>query len=148
MKIRVLALSFLLAMFGVPSWATRFHVADASRIVSLSDPEIAPDGRSVVLVASHADLEEDHMSTQLLLVDVQSHATRMLSVAGPCGISALVAGRQDTCLSRRRRQEASAGLVAPDVGGGRFGAVDASSGLGLAAGVASGWASAGACGRG
>ena len=85
MKLRVAALLPLSVLLTVPAFATRFRVADASKVVSLADPEISPDGRSVVVVASHANLDEDRMDTQLLLVDVQSHETRVLSARSHAG---------------------------------------------------------------
>jgi Tol biopolymer transport system component len=61
------------------SAAERYHVADASKIVSLSDPELSPDGRSIALVATPANLDEDRRDTEILLVGTASHNTRVLT---------------------------------------------------------------------
>ena len=70
---------FLLSAAALPGVAERFHIIDASKIVSLADPEISPDGQSVALVASRANLDEDRRDAELLLVDVATHNTRVLS---------------------------------------------------------------------
>jgi dipeptidyl aminopeptidase/acylaminoacyl peptidase len=67
------------AALALPVSATRLHVADLSKIVRLTDPEISPDGKSIVVVAGHANLDEDRTDTELILVDVASHTTRVLT---------------------------------------------------------------------
>ena len=59
--------------------AERFHVADASKIVSLSDPEISPDGASIAVVATRANLDEDRRDAEILLIDTASHSSRVLT---------------------------------------------------------------------
>jgi dipeptidyl aminopeptidase/acylaminoacyl peptidase len=78
--LRTYALAALLctAALALPVSATRLHVADLSKIVRLTDPEISPDGKSIVVVAGHANLDEDRTDTELILVDVASHTTRVL----------------------------------------------------------------------
>jgi hypothetical protein len=66
------------AALALPVSATRLHVADLSKIVRLTDPEISPNGKSIV-VAGHANLDEDRTDTELVLVDVASHGTRVLT---------------------------------------------------------------------
>ncbi len=79
MKRSALSSLLFLAAISLPCAAERYHVADAEKIVSLVDPEISPDGKTVVLVVSRADLDEDRRDAELLLVDVATHSTRVLS---------------------------------------------------------------------
>jgi dipeptidyl aminopeptidase/acylaminoacyl peptidase len=75
-----LACTLLFAAFAITTCsAERYRVADASKIVSLSDPEISPDGKSVALVVSRANLDEDRRDGEIALVDVATHELRVLT---------------------------------------------------------------------
>ncbi len=68
--------------------ARPFDLSDARRLVSYSAVAIAPDARHVVAVERHGDYKDDRYETALVLVDVRSHAKRVLtpertSVASP-----------------------------------------------------------------
>jgi dipeptidyl aminopeptidase/acylaminoacyl peptidase len=52
---------------------------DLRKIVSLSSPQISPDGKRVVFVRSRADYEKDKNVSQLMLVDVATKQTRELT---------------------------------------------------------------------
>ena len=78
MNLRFAAL-LCLSFSVLPGIAERYHVADAGKIVGLADPEISPDGKSIVVVVSRANLDDDRRDAELLLVDVASHSTRVLS---------------------------------------------------------------------
>ena len=54
-------------------------VRDIARIVSLSDPHFSPDGRTIAVVESRPDLEADEFRSEIMLVDVASHAFRLLT---------------------------------------------------------------------
>lgn len=56
-----------------------FELGDLARVVRLADPQIAPDGRSIALVVSRANLDEDRYEAELALVDVASGFTRELT---------------------------------------------------------------------
>jgi dipeptidyl aminopeptidase/acylaminoacyl peptidase len=74
------ACTLLLATFVTAACsAERYRVADASKIVSLSDPEISPDGKTVAVVMSRANLDEDRRDAEIVLVDVASDNTRVLT---------------------------------------------------------------------
>ena len=79
MRLRVLACVLSLAAISVPCMADRFHVADASKIVRLSDPEISPDGKAIVVVVGRANLDEDRIDNELMLVNVSDCSTRVLT---------------------------------------------------------------------
>jgi dipeptidyl aminopeptidase/acylaminoacyl peptidase len=68
-----------LAAIPAHAFAEAVTVRDLTRVVKLSDPQIAPDGRSVVLVEQRADLDDDEFRTELVLVDVGTHRLRVLT---------------------------------------------------------------------
>ena len=79
MKPFVASTLLLTALLSTSCLAERYHVADASKIVNLSDPEISPDGKRVAVVASRANLDEDRRDAELLLVEIEGHTTRVLT---------------------------------------------------------------------
>jgi len=56
-----------------------FELADLARVVRLADPQISPDGRSIAIVVSRANLDEDRYDADLTLVDVQAGTLRALT---------------------------------------------------------------------
>ncbi len=68
--------------------ARRFGLDDFSRVARVSDPQIAPDGRTIAVVIARANLDENRYDTELALVEVDSGARRplvsnMLNVSSP-----------------------------------------------------------------
>jgi dipeptidyl aminopeptidase/acylaminoacyl peptidase len=57
----------------------RMAVEDLDRLVRLSTPRISPDGKSIALVVTRADLEQNKWIPELDLVDVASGERRVLS---------------------------------------------------------------------
>jgi dipeptidyl aminopeptidase/acylaminoacyl peptidase len=60
----------ILILFALTAHAQRWQISDRLRLVNLNDPQISPDGRSVVLIVSHANLKDDRWDGDLVLVDV------------------------------------------------------------------------------
>src|ERR1043166_1469392 len=54
----------------LPAQRHRFDLDDFSRITRVADPQISPDGKSVLVVVSHANRDEDRYDPELTLVDV------------------------------------------------------------------------------
>ncbi|PYR56686.1 MAG: hypothetical protein DMF91_21335, partial [Acidobacteria bacterium] len=63
----------------VGTQARSFELADLARVVRLADPQLAPDGRSIAVVVSRANLDEDRYDADLTLVDVDLGALRPLT---------------------------------------------------------------------
>jgi dipeptidyl aminopeptidase/acylaminoacyl peptidase len=59
--------------------AREFRIEDLGRIVRVADPQIAPDGKSIVIVVSRVDYEKDRSDSELVLVDVATGAQRVLT---------------------------------------------------------------------
>ncbi len=57
----------------------RFSVGDLEKIVRLSSPRISPDGRSVAVVVTRADVAKNRWSSELDLVDVATGSRRVLT---------------------------------------------------------------------
>ena len=49
--------------------AARFGIDHIGQIVRLADPQIAPDGKSIALVVSRTNYEEDRYDPELVLID-------------------------------------------------------------------------------
>lgn len=64
----------------------RFALDDFSRVARVTDPQIAPDGKSITVVVSHASLDEDRYDPALVLVDVEKGTSKTL-VTGQVGLS-------------------------------------------------------------
>ena len=73
--LRLFSLSLLLA---APA-PERFGLDHIGRIVRLSDPQIAPDGRSVVVIVSRANFDENRYDVELVLVDVATGGQKVLT---------------------------------------------------------------------
>ncbi len=61
----------------------RFELADLGRLVQLADPQVAPDGKSIVLVVSRANEAENRYDAELLAVDLATRAQRRLTFERP-----------------------------------------------------------------
>src|ERR1017187_7968618 len=76
---RILAGSLCLALMTVPAMAARFTADDIVRITRVSDPQIAPDGKSIVIVVAHPNFKTDKYESELVLVDIATHSQRALT---------------------------------------------------------------------
>ena len=77
MRQLVLAITLLSAAFGLA--AKRFDLDALSSIVRVADPQLSPDGKSIAVLVSRANLEENRYDADLVLVDVATKAQRILS---------------------------------------------------------------------
>jgi dipeptidyl aminopeptidase/acylaminoacyl peptidase len=64
----------------------RFGLDNFSRVYRVADPQFAPDSKSIAVVISHANLDEDRYDPDLVLIDVATKAPRKL-VTGLVGLS-------------------------------------------------------------
>jgi hypothetical protein len=75
----------LAALFAVAAHARanaqarKFELADLQKIVNVSGPEISPDAKSIVIVVSRVNWDEDRYDSQLVLVDIAPGAQRSLT---------------------------------------------------------------------
>ena len=57
----------------------KFELADYAKFVSITDPQISPDGKSVVIVVSRPDYVNNRFNAELVIVDVASGKKRVLT---------------------------------------------------------------------
>jgi dipeptidyl aminopeptidase/acylaminoacyl peptidase len=79
MNVRFACTILSVALLASTSAAERYHAADFAKAVSLSDPQISPDGKSIALVVSRNNLDTDEHDAEILLIDIASHASRVLT---------------------------------------------------------------------
>jgi dipeptidyl aminopeptidase/acylaminoacyl peptidase len=72
-------LTMLLLAAAAALTAARFTVEQTGRIVRLSDPQIAPHGRSIALVVSRTNYEENRYDPELVLIDVSTRAQHVIA---------------------------------------------------------------------
>lgn len=77
LSVRLALLPMLLGMAAYP--AERFGLEQSGKVVQLSDPQISPDGRSVVVLASRANFDDNRYDVELVLVDVATRAEKVLT---------------------------------------------------------------------
>jgi len=68
-----------LAESHVAPASPRMELADLARIVRVADPQIAPDGKSVVVLVSRANEDDDRYDAELVQIDVASGKQRSLT---------------------------------------------------------------------
>jgi len=61
----------------------RFALDDLRHLVRLGEPQIAPDGKSIVLVVSRVDEDENRYDTDLVSVDLATRGVRRLTFDRP-----------------------------------------------------------------
>lgn len=66
MKRIVVALLFIAATASAQRW----QPADRLRIANLNDPQISPDGKSVAVVISRANVKENRFDGDLFVIDI------------------------------------------------------------------------------
>src|SRR5215831_4856961 len=59
--------------------ARHMQLDDLGRVVRVSDPQIAPDGRSIVVVVARANYEVNRYDAELALIDVAGSGVRVLT---------------------------------------------------------------------
>ncbi len=57
----------------------RIQLEDLTKIVTVSDPQISPDGKSIVCVVTRQNFDEDRSDHELMLVDVATSAQKVLT---------------------------------------------------------------------
>jgi dipeptidyl aminopeptidase/acylaminoacyl peptidase len=75
----ILALLALAAPGRARAQARKIELGDLQKIVNVSNPAISPDGKSIVIVVSRVNWDEDRYDSQLVLVDIGTGAQRPLT---------------------------------------------------------------------
>jgi Tol biopolymer transport system component len=78
--VEILAALVALAVPGrANAQSQKVELGDLQKIVKVSSPQISPDGKSIVIVVSRVNWDEDRYDDQLVLVDIATGAQRPLT---------------------------------------------------------------------
>ncbi len=75
----VLLASCVVLEHGAKAQARRIELADFAKVVAVSDPQISPDGKSIVYVVSRMNMEQDRNDRDLVLQEIATAARRALT---------------------------------------------------------------------
>jgi dipeptidyl aminopeptidase/acylaminoacyl peptidase len=79
-RLMAFLLVFVLIPTGQIRMATRrIEIADVQKLVGVSDPQISPDGKSIVVLVSRVNWKEDRQDSELVLVDIATRSQRVLT---------------------------------------------------------------------
>src|SRR5271170_4881587 len=78
--LEILAVLLALAAPGrARAQARKIELGDLQKIVGVSNPAISPDGKSIVIIVSRVNWDEDRYDSQLVLVDIATGVQRPLT---------------------------------------------------------------------
>lgn len=75
----VAAVAALLLPGPVQAAAGRFDLEALAKMTRVSDPQISPDGRSIVVIVSRPNYDDNRNDSELVLIDVATGAQRILT---------------------------------------------------------------------
>ncbi|MEO8025700.1 MAG: S9 family peptidase [Bryobacteraceae bacterium] len=70
---------FCLASFAAVLFAARYDISTSSKVVRVADPQIAPDGKSILISVSRANFTTNRWESHLILVDTATKAQHDLA---------------------------------------------------------------------
>ena len=73
------AILVLVAPDSAKGQSRKIELGDLQKFVDVSNPAISPDGKSIVIIVSRANWDEDRYDSQLALVDIATSAQRPLT---------------------------------------------------------------------
>src|ERR1700732_2893624 len=78
MRFAVVACCCVLAMLASLTRADArvMNIGDLRRIVDVSDPQLSPDGKSIAVIVSRINWDEDRRDASLVLIDVATGGQR------------------------------------------------------------------------
>jgi dipeptidyl aminopeptidase/acylaminoacyl peptidase len=75
----LLVLAGLLLQPGAVASTGRFDLEALARLTKVSDPQISPDGRSIVVIVSRPNYDDNRTDSEMILVDIATGAQRVLT---------------------------------------------------------------------
>jgi Tol biopolymer transport system component len=73
------ALLAITALGRVQAQTRKFELGDVQKIVAVSSPAISPDGKSIAIIVTRVNWDEDRHDSLLVLVDIATGAQRKLT---------------------------------------------------------------------
>ena len=77
--------AILLFLFTTPALAQRVDLTTAGKVVRLADPQISPDGKSILVLVSRANFTDNRYDAEILRVDAATRERHVL-VGGRRGV--------------------------------------------------------------
>jgi dipeptidyl aminopeptidase/acylaminoacyl peptidase len=75
-----ISLVLVLAVFScAPSFCARFGIDRLGQLVRVADPQISPDGKSIIAVVSRPNYDDNRYDADLVLIDVATRKQRVLT---------------------------------------------------------------------
>lgn len=83
-KIATLFLIAMISLFSSSLPAQKmFELSDVGKLTNISDPQIAPDGKSIIIVVSRPDYQQNRYNAELVLIDIATGKQRGLTQDRP-----------------------------------------------------------------
>ena len=79
MRTLAAALGLCLLTLSANAQSRRISADDLPKVVRISDPRISPDGKTIAIVVSRANLKEDAWDAEIDFVDVATHRLRVMT---------------------------------------------------------------------
>ena len=79
MRLAIIAAASIAALFPAAASARTIDFSDVRNLVSLSSPQISPDGKKIIFFRGRPDFVKDRSQTDLMLIDVKSKQIRQLT---------------------------------------------------------------------
>ena len=79
MRLAIIAAASIAALFPAAASARTIDFSDVRNLVSLSSPQISPDGKKIIFFRGRPDFVKDRSQTDLMLIDVKSKRIRQLT---------------------------------------------------------------------
>ena len=75
-----ISIVFFLGLLMTNSFGqTKFELSNVSKLVGLSDPQISPNGKNIVLVASRPDFDKNRYNSELVIVEITTGKKTVLT---------------------------------------------------------------------
>jgi Tol biopolymer transport system component len=79
MRLAIIAAVSIAAFFPAAGSARTIDFSDLRKIVSLSSPQISPDGKRIAFFRSRPDYTKNRSQSDLMLIDVKTKKVRQLT---------------------------------------------------------------------
>jgi dipeptidyl aminopeptidase/acylaminoacyl peptidase len=76
---RALAFTFAGFFCATAVLAARFDLSSLGKLMRVSDPQISPDGKSIAVVVSKPNYEDNRFDADVVVIDIASHRQRVLT---------------------------------------------------------------------
>ena len=80
MRTKITFLLLLVSVFSTNLFSQKkFELSDVSKFTGISDPQISPDNKSVIVVVSRPDYQQNRYNSELVLIDIATGKQRILT---------------------------------------------------------------------